>query len=289
MAIINTSCYIPQKVMRSTPKETIAWSMRAIHVGLNAYCCFICLTEPLSPLRISMVRWSPLFQTFLFFMISAQVFFLLSSFLDPGYVTKEEMLLDKAETSSKNSDIDIESGERAFKGLLNRPTLNMTERVKCGTCDWDMPLRTIHCRTCEKCVRRYDHHCPWIGNCVGERNYRFFYLFIHCESIAIFIMTYATYYSFYDTVTNWFWFHKFLLLCAVVMAISAPTGLALIAFHNYMVITAQTSHELVKHSKIPYLQSFPIGMSPFNQGIIRNYFLTFIRWRPILWENLYRR
>uniref|UniRef100_A0A5K4F1T2 Palmitoyltransferase n=2 Tax=Schistosoma mansoni TaxID=6183 RepID=A0A5K4F1T2_SCHMA len=48
----------------------------------------------------------------------------------------------------------------------------------CNKCGIHRPPRAHHCRICRRCVRRMDHHCPWINNCVGECNQKYFIQFL---------------------------------------------------------------------------------------------------------------
>lgn len=78
------------------------------------------------------------------------------SAIDPGIIPR-------------NDQSDVEEIGTGGRTRRKRVTVNgMEVKLKyCRTCKIYRPPRSCHCATCDNCVEKFDHHCPWIGQCIG--------------------------------------------------------------------------------------------------------------------------
>ncbi|KAI6222109.1 Palmitoyltransferase [Aphelenchoides besseyi] len=96
---------------------------------------------------------------------------------DPGVVPicrnadnpqKREQADDEDDYDS-GSDYDFVTRKKHFVG---------EDWTICSRCESYRPPRAHHCRICKRCIRKMDHHCPWVNNCVGEFNQKYFLQFV---------------------------------------------------------------------------------------------------------------
>ncbi|THU47642.1 hypothetical protein C4D60_Mb09t17760 [Musa balbisiana] len=140
----------------------------------------------------------------------------------------------------------------------------------CKICKIYRPPRSCHCVVCDNCVDRFDHHCPWIGQCIGLRNSRYYLMFILS---ALVFFSYIFAFSWLRIRRNWSKTRSglfrmlgdapetFLLALFSFMAIWLVGGFFI--FHAYLIALNQTARENFKqlYAKTP---------NPYDKGILRN-------------------
>ena len=76
------------------------------------------------------------------------------------------------------------------------------------TCDILRPPRSFHCSICEMCVEVHDHHCPWVGTCIGRRNTHYFIGFLFWTFLhSVVVLLTCIYTRTLDGRAD-HWFHK---------------------------------------------------------------------------------
>ena len=96
---------------------------------------------------------------------------ILATFSDPGIIRKFHL----KNNNNNNANKDI-NNKRIISKIFHLGKI--ISYKYCYTCGIMRPNKSTHCHVCNNCVERLDHHCPWIGNCAGKRNYIYFFVFL---------------------------------------------------------------------------------------------------------------
>ncbi|KAI1319398.1 hypothetical protein F5Y16DRAFT_391004 [Xylariaceae sp. FL0255] len=116
---------------------------------------------------------------FLIFYSLTSYFYATSMVYDPGFVPKLNGIAEQ---------------KAVIDELLSQ--WKFDEQNFCVTCMIRTPLRSKHCRRCQRCVAKHDHHCPWVNNCIGVNNHRHFFIYLISLTFGVLTFDWLLYYYF---------------------------------------------------------------------------------------------
>ena len=73
---------------------------------------------------------------------------------------------------------------------------------KCPGKETWKPPRSHHCSECNVCVFKMDHHCPWVNNCVGHGNMKYFLQFVFYIMLASAMLSFLCVMSFVNLLSS---------------------------------------------------------------------------------------
>ncbi|CAF0773037.1 unnamed protein product [Adineta steineri] len=213
----------------------------------------------------------PVFAAILF--LSVICFIFRTACSDPGILpraTPDEVLyLERSNITSSPQSVALPG--RTIEVQMH--TGHVIQLKFCSTCKIFRPPRVSHCSLCDACIANFDHHCPWVGNCVGLRNYRYFYSFLMSLSfLCIYILAFNIINivlraqdkpSFADAIRD----TPATIVEALICFFSIWSVLGLWGYHTYLICRSVTTNEDIKdtwnssrrgvHMKNPFSRGNP--------------------------------
>ncbi|XP_073140276.1 probable protein S-acyltransferase 4 [Henckelia pumila] len=215
--------------------------------------------------------WYPLLIVAILLTILDMFLLLVTASRDPGIVPRNSKPPEFDELFEMSTP-SMEWSDGTTPHLKLPPTRDVlvdghTVKVKfCNTCLLYRPPRASHCYICNNCVQRFDHHCPWIGQCVGIRNYRFFYMFVSTSTILCAYVFVVSWIDIVQTKRRWLKALSKDVLSAVLIVYCFIVFWfigGLTVFHLYLMSTNQTTHENFRCRGRD-------EENPYDKGIIKN-------------------
>ena len=166
----------------------------------------------------------------------------------------------------QNDDIYYSTTRPNLKYIINGHIMRLNY---CYSCYLFRPPRTSHCAICDNCVERFDHHCLWLGTCVGKRNYKYFYFLLGLLNLnSLFQICFCVYILVFEIKKLKNKENTGYKLIVIMSCIILYDLLFLFLFigklfilHTYLVIKNLTYYEFAKQK----MSIYPKGINPNNK------------------------